>query len=264
MQCKTQLAAHDVKDEDLPWVSAHDLTPLVLICDPEHGYIDELLAHLALGDMRTVYTSDGRTALRLHAALKPDLILVEVRIPILNGWEVLERIRERSGTPIIMLTAQSTEADKLHGLRSGADDYICKPFSAAEVVARIEAVLRRAQFKGNLPRRGVLRVHPFEIDLLNMEISLLRDRHHRENLDLTPSEFKLLRQLLLAPGRLHRRSELQVCLSDGSGPSRKVDIYISRVRRKLEQAGAGAVLKTVRKEGYGFYPAGLTPHPVGT
>lgn len=264
MELKKQSGAQDVEDGDLPWASPHDRTPLVLICDPEHGYIDELLAHLVLGGMRTVYTSDGRTALRLHASLKPDLMLVEVRVPILNGWEVLERIRERAGTPIIMLTAQSADADKLHGLRAGADDFIVKPFNVAEVVARIEAVLRRAQFKGNLPRRGVFRVHPFEIDLLNMEISLLRDRHHRANLDLTPSEFKLLRQLLLAPGRLHRRSELQACLSDGSGPSRKVDTYISRVRRKLAQAGAGEVLKTIRKEGYSFNPAGLTPRASGT
>jgi len=264
MECKTQSTAHDVNDEDLPWASAHDRTPLVLICDPEHGYIDELLAHLALGGMRTVYTSDGRTALRLHAALKPDLVLVEVKIPILSGWEVLERILEWSATPIIMLTAQSTDADKLPGLRFGADAYIVKPFNVADVVARIEAALRRAQCKCNLPRTGVFRAHPFEIDLLHMEISLLRDGHHRESLDLIPNEFKLLRQLLLAPGRLHRRSELQACMSDRSGPGSKVDTYISGVRRKQEHAGAGAVLKTVRKEGYGFYPPGLAPRGVGT
>lgn len=234
-------------------------TPLVLVCDPEHGYIDGLLAQLALAGMRAVYASDGQCAVQLHAALEPDLVLVDGCMPVTHGLDVLRRIREHRATPVIMLDAPGAQCDRVAGLQAGADDVVDKPFNSIELVARIEAVLRRAGFDGDLPSRGVFRVHPFEVDQLEGRICLLR-ADGRHDLGLTHSEYQLCRRLLLLPGQLQRRADLQACLHDAGGSGRKVDTYISRLRCKLARAGAGGMIETVRKQGYVLHPAAGEAH----
>ena len=133
--------------------------PLVLIAEDEVDIADIIAAYLEREGMRTVRAADGRTALDLHALLKPDLVMLDVMMPKLDGWQVLSELRRRGDTPVIMLTALDQDLDKLQALRIGADDYVVKPFNAVEVAARARAVLRRAGASNN----RVLRVGPLEV-----------------------------------------------------------------------------------------------------
>ncbi|GAB7209243.1 hypothetical protein OS31_07480 [Dickeya oryzae] len=117
---------------------------VVLIAEDEPEIADILRAYLTRSGLRTLHAANGRQALELHLAMKPDLVLLDVQMPLVDGWQVLSGIRLRGDTPVIMLTALDQDIDKLMGLRIGADDYVVKPFNPAEVVARVQAVLRRA------------------------------------------------------------------------------------------------------------------------
>lgn len=134
---------------------------LVLIAEDEAEIAAVISAYLEREGMRTVRAADGRTALDLHLALKPDLVMLDVQMPKLDGWEVLTEIRRRGTTPVIMLTALDQDIDKLQALRIGADDYVVKPFNAVEVAARARAVLRRSGGSS----ASVLRSGPVTIDL---------------------------------------------------------------------------------------------------
>lgn len=137
---------------------------LILIAEDAPEIAEILAAYLARNGMRSVHAADGARALELHLALKPDLVLLDIQMPQVNGWQVLSQIRQRDNTPVILLTALDQDVDKLTGLRIGADDYVVKPFNPAEVVARVEAVLRRSLPREERDDRQVLRVPPFVID----------------------------------------------------------------------------------------------------
>ncbi|MBF4377488.1 DNA-binding response regulator, partial [Vibrio anguillarum] len=115
----------------------------MLIAEDEFEIVDILSAYLTRSNMRTIHAADGQRALELHSSMKPDLILLDIQMPKMDGWKVLSELRQKSNTPIIMLTAMDQDLDKLMALRIGADDYVVKPFNPAEVVARVQAVLRR-------------------------------------------------------------------------------------------------------------------------
>ena len=134
---------------------------LVLIAEDEAEIAEILAAYLQRHGLRTLHAADGREALAMHQAFKPDLLLLDVQMPRLDGWQVLSEIRARGDTPVIMLTALDQDLDKLMGLRMGADDYVVKPFNPAEVVARVQAVLRRTKAATPATAR-VLRVGPFQ------------------------------------------------------------------------------------------------------
>ena len=223
---------------------------LVLIAEDESEIAEILAAYLARGGMRTVHAADGLRALELHQALKPDLVLLDVQMPRLDGWQVLSEIRHRGDTPVIMLTAYDQDIDKLTGLRIGADDYIVKPFNPAEVVARTQAVLRRCLARDNVQNRHVLRVAPFLIDLENHEASV-HVSGQRQLLALTLTEFKLLAHLAGAPRRVFSRTELlAACLPEGDALERTVDSHISKLRKKLEDLGVQGIPVGVRGVGY--------------
>ncbi|MBP2233322.1 two-component system response regulator AdeR [Azospirillum agricola] len=222
---------------------------LILIAEDEPEIADILAAYLAHSGLRTVHAADGRRALDLHRSLKPDLVLLDVQMPHVDGWQVLSEIRHRGTTPVIMLTALDQDIDKLMGLRIGADDYVVKPFNPAEVVARTQAVLRRSMPGGRQDQR-VLRAAPFQIDLDNHEATVeIDDRRHPLNLTLT--EFNLLAQLARAPKRVFSRAELlTTCLPEGDALERTVDSHISKLRRKLEDVGLAGVPVGIRGVGY--------------
>ncbi len=223
---------------------------LVLIAEDESEIAEILAAYLARGGMRSVHAADGLRALELHQTLKPDLVLLDVQMPRLDGWQVLSEIRHRGDTPVIMLTAYDQDIDKLTGLRIGADDYIVKPFNPAEVVARTQAVLRRCLARGDGQNRRVLRVAPFLIDLDNHEASV-RVLGQRQLLALTLTEFKLLAHLAGVPRRVFSRSELlAACLPEGDALERTVDSHISKLRKKLEDLGVQGIPVGVRGVGY--------------
>lgn len=232
-----------------PPSNASGIEALVLIVEDESDIADILEAYLQRAGLRTIQARDGDAALNMHLTLRPDLVLLDVQIPKLDGWQVLAEMRRRGDTPVIMLTAMDQDLDKLMGLRLGADDYVVKPFNPAEVVARVQAVLRRSMGE---PDRSVrlFRVAPFEIDLDQHEASVeVGGKMHK--LALTLTEFRLLTHLARAPKRVCSRAELlTACLPEGDALERTVDSHISKLRKKLEQCGVQGVPAGIRGVGY--------------
>ncbi|GAA0748818.1 DNA-binding response regulator [Sphingomonas sp. ABOLD] len=219
------------------------MNPLALIAEDDKDIADILRAYLEREGFRTVQAGDGRTALDLHLALKPDVLLLDITMPLVDGWEVLSEVRRRGGTPVLVLTALDQDIDKLQALRIGADDYVVKPFNPVEVVARVKAVLRRA---GPGAAGGVLRIGPVEIDTIAHIV-----RTDRGDVALTLTEFRLLTHLARTPTRVFSRSELlDACLPGSDALDRTVDSHISKLRRKLDQAGAPDMPEGVRGVGY--------------
>jgi two-component system response regulator AdeR len=226
---------------------------LVLIAEDAPEIADILAAYLARSGMRSVHAADGAHALALHLALKPDLVLLDIQMPLVDGWQVLSQIRQRGSTPVIMLTAFDQDIDKLTGLRIGADDYVVKPFNPAEVVARVEAVLRRTRPREDGDERRVLRVAPFIIDF-DQHAAVVEIDGKSHTLMLTLTEFRLLAQLARSPRRVFSRSELLAnCLPEGDSLERTVDSHVSKLRKKLEDLGIAGVPVSIRGVGYRFH-----------
>ncbi|ALN75020.1 MULTISPECIES: response regulator [unclassified Aureimonas] len=219
------------------------MSALVLIAEDDDEIAAILDAYLVREGFRTVKARDGRTALDLHLSLKPDLLLLDVTMPRLDGWEVLAELRRRGTTPAIMITALDQDIDRLQGLRIGADDYVVKPFNPIEVVARAKAVLRRSGLAGS---GGVLRVGKLSIDLDAYRASL-----DDAAIQLTLTEFRILAHMARSPTKVFTRGELvDACLPGSDALDRTVDSHLSKLRRKLEQAGAVGFLPGVRGVGY--------------
>ena len=225
---------------------------LVLIAEDDVEIAEILSAYLTSSGLKTAHASNGREALAMHLTLKPDLVLLDILMPLMDGWEVLGEIRHRGHTPIIMLTAMDQDVDKLMGLRIGADDYVVKPFNPAEVVARVKAVLRRTKTVGATQRSRVLRTGLFQIDLDNHE-ALVHVSGSAQLLNLTLTEFKLLACLARTPKKVFSREELlMACLPEGDSLERTVDSHISKLRKKLEPLGVNGVPVSIRGVGYRF------------
>ncbi|MFJ3057327.1 response regulator [Herbaspirillum sp. NPDC087042] len=241
-----------MSDKTTPSTTVPDSGVLILIAEDAPEIAEILAAYLARNGMRSVHATDGARALEMHLALKPDLVLLDIQMPQVNGWQVLSQIRQRGDTPVIMLTALDQDVDKLTGLRIGADDYVVKPFNPAEVVARVEAVLRRSQPREDRDDRRILRAPPFVIDFEQHEaVAELDGTTH--TLVLTLTEFKLLAQLARAPRRVFTRSELlTTCLPEGDTLERTVDSHVSKLRKKLEDLGIAGIPVSIRGVGYRF------------
>lgn len=223
------------------------MTALALIAEDDHDIADILRAYLEREGLRTVHAADGRAALELHLALKPDIVLLDVSMPRMDGWQVLSALRLVADTPVIMVTALDQDIDKLQALRIGADDYVVKPFNPVEVVARVKAVLRRSGAAGS---GGVLRVGPLEIDT-EAHMALVRSGQHTHQLALTLTEFRLLVHMARTPARVFTRGDLvDACLPGADALDRTVDSHISKLRRKLEEAGVPGMPGSVRGVGY--------------
>lgn len=223
------------------------MSALILIAEDEPDIAAVLDAYLGREGFRTVRAADGQVALDLHQALKPDLVLLDVRMPRRDGWEVLSEIRRRGDTPVMMITALDQDVDKLQALRVGADDYVVKPFNAAEVAARAQIILRRRQ--GSAEAR-VLRAGPLEIDL-ESHLALVRTGDREERLNLTLTEFRILAFMARHPMRVFSRGEIvDACLPGQDVLERTVDSHLSKLRKKLDDAGAAGVLSGVRGVGY--------------
>ncbi len=215
----------------------------ILIAEDEPRLVDILEDYLRREGFRTERAGDGHRALELWRAARPDLILLDVMMPELDGFEVARRVRSEDATPIIMLTARDDEIDKLLGLGLGADDYIVKPYSPREVVARIKAVLRRAE--GKMVPPEVFHVGAIEVDL-GRYLAHCGDRR----IDLTVSELKLLAALARDPGLVKSRPELLAVVGDPErfADERTVDAHVKNLRRKL--GSCGERIETVRGVGY--------------
>ena len=203
----------------------------VLVVDDEPRYVRWITVNLRASGYRVLTATDGQTALDLTAGERPDLVLLDIGLPVLNGLEVCRRIREFSTVPIIMLTAKAAEADKVAGLDAGADDYLPKPFGPPELMARVRAVLRRARYAESPTAEPVFQHGDLAIDFARHAVS-----RGGEPVDLTPTEYKLLVQLARHAGRVLVPEEL---LTTVWGPeyrdeTQHVRLYVSRLRRKIE------------------------------
>jgi two-component system response regulator BaeR len=215
----------------------------ILIVEDEAKLASVLSDYLNSAGYLTRTISDGAVALAAVRKAVPDLILLDLALPGMEGVEVCRSIRAFSDVPIVMITARVEELDRLLGLDSGADDYICKPFSPREVVARVRAILRRARTRGG----------PQEIPHLQMDEAGLRARFHGQWLDLTAIEFRLLQTLARNPGRVFSRDQLLDCLYSDNRlvTDRTVDSHVKNLRRKLYQVDPNVELvKSVYGVGY--------------
>ena len=223
----------------------------ILVVEDDADSAAILDAYLRRDGFEVGLASDGNRAVELHAQWKPDLVLLDVMLPKLSGIDVLSTIRRTSDTPVIMVTAIGDEPEKLGALRYGADDYVVKPYSPKEVVARVHAVLRRAH--PARPANEQLRHGLLVVDPLAFTASIEGQNGSSTLLDLTPTEFNLLLTLLRTPFKAFTRSELlEACLPGSDALERVVDTHIHNLRRKLESHGVQGVLVTVRAIGYRF------------
>jgi DNA-binding response OmpR family regulator len=224
----------------------------VLVVDDEPIVRDVLVRYLRQEGFQVGTAADGASALEVFADTEPDLVLLDLMLPRIDGFEVFRRIRARNGTPVIMLTARGDETDRIVGLDLGADDYIGKPFSPREVVARVRAVLRRAAGSEADGSERVLSFDGLEIDPRTREV-LVDDRP----VELTPKEFELLHYLASEPRTVFSRLQLLDALWDVAfdGDPSTVTVHIRRLREKIEpDPSAPRRLVTVWGAGYRFQP----------
>ena len=221
----------------------------VLIVEDDRNIAELLQMYLEKEGYAVTTAFDGGQGLSKFRAIKPDLVLLDVMMPVMDGWTVCKMIRAEYQTPIIMLTAKSELDDKVAGLRYGADDYITKPFEMKEVLARIEAVLRRTDRAVTEQKARRLVFDKLIIDMDAFE--LLVDGN---KIDTPPKEMELLFYLASSPNRVYTRNQLldEVWGFDYFGDSRTVDVHVKRLREKLEGISESWSLKTVWGVGYKF------------
>ena len=220
----------------------------ILIVDDDVNICELLRLYLTKEGFETIVANDGEAALQIALNGSPDLVLLDIMLPKLDGWQVCRAIRKESGVPIIMTTAKGETFDKILGLELGADDYVTKPFDAKEVVARVKAVLRRAAPDKENEVKEV-RFDNLVINLTNYELIV-----NGVAVDTPPKELELVYHLASNPNRVYTRDQLldEVWGFDYYGDSRTVDVHIKRLREKLEGVSNEWSLKTVWGVGYKF------------
>ena len=221
----------------------------VLIVEDDRNIAELLQMYLEKEGYAVTIAPDGGKGLEKFRAIKPDLVLLDVMMPVMDGWSVCKAIRAESQTPVIMLTAKGETDDKVTGLRSGADDYVTKPFEMKEVLARIEAVLRRSGTVSTEKKSRRLTFEKLTIDMDAFELII-----DGKKVDTPPKEMELLYYLASSPNRVYTRNQLldEVWGFDYFGDSRTVDVHVKRLREKLEVVSENWSLKTVWGVGYKF------------
>lgn len=219
--------------------------PRILVVEDQPDLREVLEAYLRRDRYTVTGTGDGNHAWALFTATTPDLVLLDVMLPGLDGFELLRRIRGRGGVPVIMLTARDEDLDKLVGLRMGADDYVVKPANPAEVVARVGAVLRRTLGTSAAPA-------PISFGPVTLDVEAKQVRVDGFPVPLTATEYRLLAHLAANPGRTFTRTQLRIAaLPESAALDRVVDAHVANLRRKLVEAGApDGLLTTLRGLGY--------------
>jgi DNA-binding response OmpR family regulator len=225
----------------------------ILVVDDDHKIVELVTLYLRREGFRVVQAFDGTSAIELARAENPSLAILDLMLPGTNGLVVCKTLQHESRLPVIMLTARSTEEDRLRGLDLGADDYVVKPFSPRELVSRVRAVLRRIQ-PPEQEAPGAIACGPLRIDPARHEVLLTG-----KEVDLTPTEFRLLLAFARAPGHVFTRQQLlDRAFDEGfEGFERNIDVHVMNLRRKLGLTGAPGqpAIKTVYGVGYKFEAA---------
>ena len=221
----------------------------ILIVEDDNNIADLLRLYLEKEGYAVTIAPDGGQGVSKFRAIKPDLVLLDLMLPVMDGWAVCKTIRAESQVPIIMLTAKGETSDKVSGLKGGADDYITKPFEMKEVLARIEAVLRRTSGVAAEKKARRLVFDKLIIDMDAFELTV-----DGKKVDTPPKEMELLYYLASSPNRVYTRNQLldEVWGFDYFGDSRTVDVHVKRLREKLEGVSDQWSLKTVWGVGYKF------------
>jgi DNA-binding response OmpR family regulator len=228
---------------------------LVLVVDDDadiRGLVRELLER---ADYEVVESPNGREGLRTLYSKSPDLVLLDVSMPELDGWQTLERIRDVSDVPVVMLTARAAELEKVRGLKAGADDYVTKPFGRQELLARVEAHLRRVRDRTEQP--GTYADGLVTIDFAQREVTVAG-----QTVALTPLEFKLLATFVRNPNQVLSHDQLlELVWGDPlTGSRARTKLYVGYLRQKIATAAAGdSPIETVRGFGYRYRPRGSPP-----
>ena len=219
----------------------------ILVVEDDHNISDLIHMYLVKEGFDVRIAGDGGKAIEEFQKAVPDLILLDIMLPVMDGWAVCAKVRETSRVPIIMLTAKSEVFDRIQGLEMGADDYIVKPFEMKELIARINAVLRRTEIPNDTSKRLVY--DKLVIDLDSYELIV-----DGKKIDTPPKELGLLYHLATTPDRVYTRNQLldEVWGFDYFGDSRTVDVHIKRLREKIENVSPQWALKTVWGVGYKF------------
>ena len=220
----------------------------ILIVDDDTNICELLRLYLEKEGFSTVIANDGEAAIVKFNIEEPDLILLDIMLPKLDGWQVSRTIRKTSDVPIIMITAKGETFDKILGLDLGADDYVTKPFDSKEVVARVKAVLRRAGGSDNEAEK-IVKFDKLTINLTNYELIV-----DGKQIDTPPKELELIYHLASNPNRVYSRDQLldEVWGFEYYGDSRTVDVHVKRLREKLEGVSDKCSIKTVWSVGYKF------------
>jgi DNA-binding response OmpR family regulator len=210
----------------------HETSATILIADDEPRYVRWITLNLRASGYQVLSTGDGQAALELTARERPDLVLLDLGLPGLDGLEVCRRIREFSTVPIVMLTARAAESDKVAGLDAGADDYLTKPFGPPELLARVRAALRRGRYAEAPTSEPVFRQAELTIDYTSCEV-----RRGGEPIALTPTEYRLLVCLARNAGRVLLPEQLLTAVwgPEYRDETQHVRLYVSRLRRKIER-----------------------------
>ena len=221
-----------------------NIRPLILAVDDDAHILQIIKWELTSQGCQVITCRSGEEALDLARDQRPDLVVLDVMMPSINGLEVLRRLRERSSVPVLLLTARNRDQDKIGALDTGADDYVTKPFSPEELSARVKAVLRRSNPE--------LSSELLTFEDLAMDLADHRVRRNGQDIHLGPTEFRLLRHLMQHPGRVFTREQLldSVWGRDVYVEPRTVDVHIRRLRKALNQSGENDLIRTVRSAGY--------------
>ena len=220
----------------------------VLVVEDDNNIAELLRLYLQKDGFEVSHAADGGKAVEMAKEIQPDLVLLDIMLPVMDGWQVCRELRKTMKMPIIMLTAKGESEDKVSGLEMGADDYIVKPFEVKELLARVHAVLRRTGDDGK-PKSKKLTFDKLVINLDSYELIV-----DGKKIDTPPKEMELLYHLAATPNRVYTRNQLldEVWGFDYFGDSRTVDVHIKRLREKLEGVSDKWTLKTVWGVGYKF------------
>ena len=223
----------------------------ILVVEDDRNISDLIRMYLEKEGFEVQTAFDGGAAVETFRTMQPDMVLLDIMLPVMDGWAVCAKIRETSRTPIIMITAKSEVFDRIQGLEMGADDYIVKPFEMKELIARINAVLRRTEIPEDTKKK--LTFDKLEINLDSYELTV-----DGKKIDTPPKELELLYHLAATPNRVYTRNQLldEVWGFDYFGDSRTVDVHIKRLREKVENVSDQWALKTVWGVGYKFEVTG--------
>lgn len=225
----------------------------ILLVDDDRMIISPLRRNLERNNFQVLVAHDGRTGLKMALEQSPDVVVLDVMMPIMDGWEVCRELRRQSGVPILMLTALGEEVDRILGLELGADDYLTKPFSSRELIARIKAMLRRVAIDKAEPERSIIEIGYLTLDL---------DQHQLHKLGkvvtMRHKEFELLSLLMANAGQVVTRAKIfdEVWGTDWLGDTRTLDVHIRWLREKIEvNPSRPQFIQTVRGVGYRFRSA---------